>query len=268
MADWYTRTILDSGKQPLLILLVAFIVAFLFIRLSVRMIRAEVSWWPGNIEGEGFHLHHVVFGIVFMVIAGFGLVSPAGTHRPWTEILAGLFGIGTALVLDEFALVLHLKDVYWTGEGRLSVDAVVVGAALGGLLLIGSAPFGVNDDTVDGSAVVGWDAVTTVLINGTLALIALSKGKVFTGIIGLFLPVLALVGALRLARPGSPWARRRYPPGSRKAARAVKRETRENWMRVLRVRTYDLIAGKPSPDPPQDPTEDVSRDVSKDVPKE
>ncbi|QKW06100.1 hypothetical protein HUT18_06480 [Streptomyces sp. NA04227] len=246
MTDWYTRTIVDPGKQPLLIMLVAFIVAFLFIRLSVRMIRAEVSWWPGNIEGEGFHLHHVVFGIVFMVVAGFGLVSPFGSERPWTEILAGLFGVGTALVLDEFALVLHLEDVYWTGEGRLSVDAVVLGAALAGLLLIGAAPFGVNEDTARGSPVVGWDALSTILVNGALAVIALTKGKVFTGLIGLLLPVFALVGAIRLARPGSPWARRRYPEGSKKALRAERRETREDWMRRMRVAAYNAIAGKPS----------------------
>ncbi|GAA4957826.1 hypothetical protein GCM10023238_25670 [Streptomyces heliomycini] len=58
-----------------------------------------------------------------------------------------LFGIGAGLVLDEFALILHLDDVYWTEAGRKSVEAVVLTAALVGLLLAGFAPFGVNDLT-------------------------------------------------------------------------------------------------------------------------
>ena len=60
---------------------------------------------------------------------------------------AVVFGIGAGLVLDEFALILHLHDVYWTEEGRKSVEVVVVTAALVGLVLSGFAPFGVNDLT-------------------------------------------------------------------------------------------------------------------------
>lgn len=84
------------------------------------------------------------------------MASQIGTRHPWAEIETALFGIGTALVLAEFALILYLKDAYWSEEGRLSVDAVVdavvVGAAVCGLLLLGAAPFGVNDTSVDGEA--------------------------------------------------------------------------------------------------------------------
>ena len=57
------------GGVPLFL---AFVVTFLFIRLSVRMIRAGVRWWPGNVKPGGLHVHHVVFGIVFMLVAGAG----------------------------------------------------------------------------------------------------------------------------------------------------------------------------------------------------
>ncbi|PYC66075.1 hypothetical protein C7C46_31790 [Streptomyces tateyamensis] len=246
MGDWYTREILDPGKQPLLVMLVAFIVTFLFIRFSVRMIRAEVSWWPKNVESGGLHIHHVVFGMVFAVVAGIGLASALGGHRPWSEIFAGLFGVGIALVLDEFALVLRLEDVYWSEAGRLSVDAVVLGAAAMGLLVLGAAPFGVSDASANGEPVSGWHYLVLVLVNGGLALVALAKGKVFTGLLGMLVPVFAVVGALRLARPGSLWAYKYYREGSAKARRAQRREERGSWARRLRVRLYDAIAGKPS----------------------
>ncbi|MCX5193315.1 hypothetical protein OOK31_05325 [Streptomyces sp. NBC_00249] len=246
MGDWYRQEIVDPGKQPLLFLLLGFLGAFLFIRLSVRMIRAEVSWWPRNVTPGGLHIHHVVFGVIFMIIGGLGLASPIGTRHPWAEIEAALFGIGTALVLDEFALILHLKDVYWSEDGRLSVDAVVVGAAVCGLLLLGAAPFGVNDASVDGAPVSGWTYAAVVAVNAGFALVALGKGKAFTGLLGILVPLFTVVGALRLARPGSPWARSHYPAGGRKAERAQVREEREGWRRRLRIRVYDAIAGKPS----------------------
>jgi hypothetical protein len=255
ISDWYHREIVDPGKQPLLFVFIGLLGAFFFIRLSVRMIRSDVSWWPKNVESSGgLHIHHVVFGIVFMIIAGFGLASPAGDNRPWGEILGALFGIGTALVLDEFALVLHLEDVYWSEEGRLSVDTVVLGAAACGLLLVGAAPFGADDTSTNGEPASGWSYAATILFNACFVLICLSKGKAFTGLIGILVPLFALVGALRLARPGSPWARRFYKEGSRKERRARTREEREGWRRTLRIKVYNAIAGSPSqPDPPATP---------------
>ncbi|WP_218023440.1 hypothetical protein [Nocardia altamirensis] len=238
---WYERAIVLTGKQPLAVLLVAFLAAFLFIRLSVRMIRAEVAWWPRNITPGGLHIHHVVFGVGFMLVAGFGGFSPIGPRSPWMEIFAGLFGVGAALVLDEFALILHLRDVYWAEQGRLSVDAVFIGAAICGLLLLGAAPFGVAD-----TPLTGWQFVGVILVNAVLALVTLLKGKIWTGLVGLFIPIVALVGAVRLARPGSPWARSAYPPGSREAIRAAHREQRGGWMRRLRIAVYNAVAGRPT----------------------
>ncbi len=245
VADLYHRVIVEPGKQPLFVLLVAFIVTFLFIRLSVRMIRSGVSWWPGNVAAGGTHVHHVVFGIVFMSVAGVGAFTPAGGSSPWWDLLAALFGVGIALVLDEFALVLHLEDVYWSEKGRMSVDAVILGIAVTGLLVLGSLPFGVNG-LDNGQSTALWDYVVTLLLNVALVVITFLKGKLQLGIIGLLIPFVALIGAIRLARPGSPWARWRYHGGSHKAARADRRTMRhdERWTR-RKNRFFDLIAGRP-----------------------
>src|SRR3954462_4757140 len=111
MLHWYRHVIFDAGKQPLALMFVAFVLTFLFIRFSTRMIRAGVRWWPGNVRPGGLHLHHVRFGGVFMLIAGAGGFSTIGDRLPWAAIFPALFGVGAALVLDEFALILHLRDV-------------------------------------------------------------------------------------------------------------------------------------------------------------
>ena len=99
------------------------------------MIRAEVSWWPGNVETKGgTHIHHLVWGILTLMVAGYlGLAFEPSS--PWEEIIAILFGIGMGLTLDEFALWLNLEDVYWTEKGRQSIDAVIVTTCLLALTL-------------------------------------------------------------------------------------------------------------------------------------
>jgi hypothetical protein len=245
IADLYRRNILEPDKQALFLLLLAFVVTFLFIRLSVRMIRAGVSWWPGNVQPGGLHIHHVVFGIVFMLIGGVFAFAPAGWESPWWEILAILFGIGAALVLDEFALVLHLDDVYWSEKGRLSVDAVAIGAALTGLLLLGALPFGVNELSRQEEST-RWSYVVMILLSGVLVIIALLKGRVVLGVLGVLLPLLALIGAVRLGKPDSLWARSRYAPGSRKFLKATARADRHDarWT-LVKHRVFDAIAGRP-----------------------
>src|SRR3954463_14342136 len=103
LASVYQRWVVDTGKQPELFLLLAFLASFGFIRTSAHMIRAQVSWWPGNVQVGGTHIHHLVWGICILLIAGYvGVaVRPAS---PWAEIVAGLFGFGAGLTLDEFAL--------------------------------------------------------------------------------------------------------------------------------------------------------------------
>jgi hypothetical protein len=251
VADFYTTQVLDAGKQPLVLLLVAFVVGFLLIRLSTRMIRAGVPWWPGNVEPGGLHVHHVVFGVVLMLVAGVGGFSTVGGDAPWAELFAAAFGVGAALVLDEFALILHLQDVYWTEEGRTSVDAVMIAVALTVLVVVGFSPLGVAEARHQEQS--GWGVVATLALHLAFVVVTFLRGKIWVGAVGLVVPLVALVGALRLARPRSPWARARYAPGSRKARRAEDRDARveRRWRRRLRG-FGDLVAGRPGlPRPPE-----------------
>jgi uncharacterized membrane protein len=257
MTRWFEHTIVDTGRLPLFFLLVAFVLTFLFIRLSVRMIRAEVSWWPGNVTPGGVHMHHEFFGMILMLISGFSFVALASFHTPVANcVLASVFGIGCALVLDEFALILHLRDVYWEEEGRSSIDAVFVAIAIGLLFLMGLRPIGFGEFTeYQEAADTTTRIVVLVFLAGvvTLAVITLLKGKLWTGLIGLFFAPLLFFGTLRIARPKSPWARWRYVERPAKLEKAIRRERRYREPVVRwKVVVQEAVAGRfgvPEPDP-------------------
>ena len=255
MGGWFTRTIVDTGRLPLFCFFAGFIVGFGFIRFSVRMIRAQVKWWPGNVTPGGHHIHHVVFGVIFMLVSGVAGFALNTDNSAANASFAAIFGIGSALVLDEFSLILHLDDVYWSEKGRTSVDAVFVAVALTGLLLIGIRPIGVDNIVTardeSGSTVDAWVyGSVAVLINFALAGTTLVKGKIWTGLIGMFIPILIIVGAIRLARPHSPWARWRYqrdkPRARKKMARAIERERRIRGPMIAgKDWVQNVIAGRP-----------------------
>lgn len=230
---------LPQGGERLagVLVIVSFLVTFLFIRTSARLMRSpKVPWWPGSVTSGDLHVHHLVFGIVLVMLAGF-LEFALTPHSPWLQILAIGFGIGAGLTLDEFALWLHLKDVYWAEEGRRSVDAVVVAALLGGAIVLGASPL-----SRESTASVITIAITLAIVVLVCALAAL-KGKYISAVVGVPIPLVSLVAAIRLAEPGSPWARRRYKPGSRKLDRAEARHARHQ----ARYRRWqDLIAGAPT----------------------
>jgi hypothetical protein len=230
--------------MPLMWCLVAFILTFLITRLIVRYIRANADnpgprkWWQprnlsvsdGSDDGDGFHLHHVVIGVILVLISGVTMVTLAvdGGVTEFTVAAVG-FGIGAALVLDEFALILHLQDVYWTQDGRTSVDAVFVAIAAAGLLVMGFNPLSFFDITIwrdnaswaAHAAVIGW-----ALLALLLAMVTLLKGKLWTGLVGMGILPLLVIGAIRLSRPHAPWARWRYTDNPRKMRRAMARERR------------------------------------------
>jgi hypothetical protein len=262
MSGWFETEILHTGRLPLFCFFVAFIAGFGFIRLSVRLIRAQVRWWPGNVTPGDLHIHHMVFGVIFMVISGVGGLAAPIYPVGWRAAAAALFGLGTALVLDEFALILHLRDVYWTSAGRLSVDAVFIAGGFTALLLLGATPIGVQEieeyfrfpSTSGGVATLA----VTLLLFVVLAAITLVKGKIWTALFALFFPPLFIVGALRLARPGSPWARWRYRTRPRKLTRAGNRERRVREPVIqAKSRLQDLLAGdldRPAHPPDKRPT--------------
>ncbi len=224
-----------ASSRAGLIVLGTLLVSFLFIRTSARLMRSpRVPWWPGSVTTEGgLHVHHLVFGIVLLLGMGFALALQPDS--PWLEIVAAGFGVGAGLTLDEYALWLHLEDVYWAEEGRRSVDAVVIATLLGGLLLMGFLPFSTDSGTVT--------IVVTTLVVVAIAIVAVLKGKVVLGVAGVLVPIVGVVGAIRLAKPDSPWARRRYAPGSGKLGRATRRYERH----ARRYRRFqDRIAGAPA----------------------
>lgn len=249
MSGWFEEQIVRTGRLPLFCFFVAFVAGFGCIRLSVRLVRARVRWWPGNVIAGAVHVHHMVFGVVFMGIGGVAGLAAPPYSLAWRSGPAALFGLGTALVLDEFALILHLRDVYWANEGRLSVDAVFVAAGVTALLLIGASPVGVKNVAdyhhMPGSRGAVVTLILTVAVLFVLAGITLLKGKVWTGLLGLFVPPVFIVGALRLGRPGSPWARWRYRERPGKLASAHRREQHLR-MPVVRakIRVQDLLTGR------------------------
>jgi hypothetical protein len=169
-----------------------------------------VSWWPGNVSVGGTHIHHLVWGILLLLF--FGWIGIAvDPDSPWREVAAVMFGIGTGLTLDEFALWLNLKDVYWEKQGRRSIDAVIIALAISGMVLVGfrgwiSAADSVETEvfaTVGGFGVLGF----------VLALVNAAKEKFGMTILSLLVPAAGIPSALRLAKPNSVWARLFYKRG-------------------------------------------------------
>jgi hypothetical protein len=223
-----------EGAQAGLIVLASMLLSFLLIRGSTRLMRSpKVPWWPGSVTPGGLHIHHLVFGIVMMLVAGF--VMALQPENPWFDIMAAAFGVGAGLTLDEYALWLHLDDVYWAEEGRRSVDAVLIAAIAGGLLLLGFIPVTSGDSLPV--------LVLTILVTLAISAIAIYKGKFFMGVAGVLFPLVGLIGAIRLAKPDSPWARRYYKPGSKKLTKSEKRYERHR----RRYQSFqDKVAGAPS----------------------
>lgn len=233
-----------NHEQAVFLVLVGFIGSFAFIRMSTRIIRSEsVSWWPGNIESEsGLHLHHLVFGIVTMMVMGtLGFVADG--RAPFTEICALGFGIGVGLTIDEFALWVHLEDVYWADQGRSSIDATVIAASLMLLVVLGVSPVAFDDSSTE-------ELISSILAIALLIFcvaVCFAKGRILHGVIGTFISPLAIYGACRIGKPSSAFARYRY--GERRPRKQAKSEERfppdrrtERFKEAFR----DLVGGKPS----------------------
>jgi hypothetical protein len=254
---WFQDDIIGRGRLPLLCCLVAFILTFFVARTFVRLIRSRADrglppkWWePRDIQIGKVHIHHVVVGVLLVMASGVTLValSVNGNELEYTAI-AIVFGIGAALVLDEYALILHLSDVYWEEDGRTSVDAVFAAVAVGGLLVLGLHPFvffvSLWHDTTH-SVLLRAGLVSAMVLTLPLAVLVVLKGKVWTGLIGMFFVPLLVIGAIRLSRPQAPWARWLYMSRLTKMARALQRE-RTLRRPVVRVKLWVqyTIAGTP-----------------------
>ncbi len=269
LAHWFTHDIVDRGRLPLLSCLVAFILTFFVTRTFVRFIRhrAEAGhparWWqPRNLHFGGVHIHHVTFGVILVMLSGLTLVTlSVNGQEPEFTLSAILFGIGAALVLDEYALILHLSDVYWEEDGRTSVDAVFAAVAVAGLLIMGLHPLMFFLPIWQGVESVALRAVvaSALVLTLPLAVVVVLKGKVWTGLLGMFIVVLLVIGAIRLSRPHAPWARWRYTTQPDKMRRALQRE-RTLRRPVVRAKLWLQCAIAGTPRLPDERTVDAQLD--------
>ncbi len=249
ITHWYDTTIVQGGRSGAFWLLISLLATFLIVRGITRRIRARQ---PADARPEasggvlrditvgGVHIHHQVWGIGLVLFSAF-LEFRFQPGSPWVEVLGVMFGAGSALILDEFALTLYMRDVYWTDEGRASVNAVLLALVVGGLMVLATSPLQLEDYN-DGSRLFVSIGIAIHMVTSSISFL---KSKWVCGALGLFIPVVGLVAAVRLARPASVWARRLYSP--RKMAAAVRRDALTE-ARLNRVR--NLLAGAPTA-PPQ-----------------
>ena len=232
---------MGQTRSALVLVLVSFLGSFAFIRLSARLSRSErVPWWPGSVVSDsGLHLHHLVWGICLMLTGGvlsFALVD-AGA---WFAVSACVFGIGAGLTIDEFALWVYLDDVYWAPEGRHSIDAAVIAGTAMLLLVVSGRPI-----TIDGTSAA--DVIAGILVVATLlafVVVSFAKHRLLHGAIGAFFPPIAIYGAVRIGKPGSPWAKRFYGERRpRKQAKAARRFRAGRRTDHVKERFRDAVGG-------------------------
>ena len=129
----------DRPHRRMFLASISFFVTFLAVRLLVASIQHHIGPFQYVTMG-GTHIHHLVWGILILLGVGYGYLNEVGSLPTPTSIFASrlmaiLYGVGAALTLDEFALWLNLANVYWSRQGRESIDAVVL---FGSLLAIGT----------------------------------------------------------------------------------------------------------------------------------
>jgi hypothetical protein len=138
LGSLYHQHVQETRRERLFIASVSFFVVFAGVRSLTHAIRAQRGPFH-NVSLGGRHIHHLVWGILLLLIVGYGWLLEIGTGERNSSVWMGrlmslLYGAGAALTLDEFALWLNLADVYWLPQGRASIDAVIL---FGGLLSIG-----------------------------------------------------------------------------------------------------------------------------------
>jgi hypothetical protein len=138
-------TIPDRPRQRMFLASVSFLLTFVGVRLLVHRITSHEGMFQWVVV-RGMHIHHLVWGILILLLVGYGWLADLGrSHTPisifFGRLMAVSYGAGAALTLDEFALWLNLSpDAYWSRQGRLSIDAVILFGALLGVGALGS-PF-------------------------------------------------------------------------------------------------------------------------------
>jgi len=130
LADLYTFHFQNERRERLFLASLGFLLTFGIVRGITYLIRAGVGPFH-NVTSGGLHIHHLVWGILILLLVGYVWLIELGVGSSWVASLTAIaYGIGAALTLDEFALWLNLQDVYWERAGRESIDAVIIFASL------------------------------------------------------------------------------------------------------------------------------------------
>jgi len=243
LTDWWNNEVVHGHKGPLLLSLAAFVVTFAVTRGITRMIRAGRGPFR-NVSTGGVHLHHSTPGLILLIVGAFTAVG-ATEESVWNYLAAALVGIGASLVLDEFAMIFRLQDVYWSKDGQLSVNMVTLAAACVGLAVAGLSPVNVTGLS-SGVETTRTTLAVVMTVNLIFVVITALKGKYATALVGIFFYPIVWYAAVRLARPRSPWYRWFYNTHERRRALARDRRFDARWGSVRR-RWDDFIGGSPTP---------------------
>ncbi|MGC2297907.1 MAG: hypothetical protein WA476_03820 [Acidobacteriaceae bacterium] len=120
----------DRPRRRLFLASLSFFITFLGVRAIVLLILFRVGPFGWVIVG-GLHVHHLVWGILLLLVSGFALVAEFGEKATPGSLFVGrliaiLYGMGAALTLDEFEFWLNIRDVPWTFSSRVSLDAIIL----------------------------------------------------------------------------------------------------------------------------------------------
>ncbi|HEX4165510.1 MAG TPA: hypothetical protein VHZ55_08540 [Bryobacteraceae bacterium] len=134
----YTCQLAETRRERLFLASIGFFVAVAVVRGITIAIHNDIGPFH-NVSMHGRHIHHLVWGILLLLLVGYSWLVEVGTGSTGSNQLLGritsmLYGVAAALTLDEFALWLNLSDVYWERQGRESYEAL---ALFGGVLAIG-----------------------------------------------------------------------------------------------------------------------------------
>jgi hypothetical protein len=134
LAQLYTFHFKSERRERLFLASIGFLLTFGIVRAITHLIKAGVGPFHNVVSSGGLHIHHLVWGILLLLLVGYVWLIQEGTGQSrfpswFSRATAIVYGVGAALTLDEFALWLNLQDVYWAGKGRESVDAVVIFAS-------------------------------------------------------------------------------------------------------------------------------------------